>query len=107
MLRGDTLKVKYANDVKGIYNDKGINGLISWVSNIDFKVNPNPLWEAGRLAMMGRRNEALNFVEKAFNEHHPDIPGINNNSEFDFIRSESRFQDIIKKMGLSDYQKRK
>jgi hypothetical protein len=50
--------------------------------------------------------EALNWLEKALEEHISALPNINNNSDFDKLHSEPRFQTIIKKMGLSKYSKK-
>jgi hypothetical protein len=45
-------------------------------------------------------------LEKALEENVTYLPGINNDHDFDILRSEPRFQAIIKKMGLSEYAKK-
>lgn len=37
-------------------------------------------------------------------KRYPDLPGINCDMDFEELRDEPRFQALIKKMGLSDYQ---
>jgi hypothetical protein len=54
---------------------------------------------------VGKKEAALDWLEKAFKASLPDLPFINSNPDFDSLRSEPRFQAIIKKMGLSEYQK--
>jgi len=54
----------------------------------------------------GNKDEALDMLERCLEEKSVHLPLINNTPDFDIIRKEQRFQSIIKKMGLSDYQKR-
>jgi TolB-like protein/AraC-like DNA-binding protein len=107
-LLSDLLKRKDTSLVKDVYNKSGINGLLNWMNELELvKENPNPFFLATRYAMLGNKEETLKWIEKEFDERHPDLARINNNPDYDFIRSEPRFQAIIKKMGLSEYQKRK
>ena len=94
--------------IKEVYSKSGTNGLLNYLVELQLK-NPEPssFALAHWYAMLGRKEEALNWLEKAFEEHYiyiMYIPRINCNPDFDNIRSEPRFQEIIKKMGLSDYQ---
>jgi hypothetical protein len=68
------------------------------------KSNPNPLSLAENYAKIGKKENALNWLEKASENPPSTFPRINNNPDFDNIRSEPRFKAILKKMGLSDYQ---
>jgi len=43
------------------------------------------------------------LLEKAFENPPPGFANINNDPDLDNLRSEPRFQAIIKKMGLSEY----
>jgi len=104
----DTLNSKNVNLISDIYNKSGINGLWNWLIELERKKSiPNPFTLANIYAKLNQKEEALNWLEKAFEEHCPDIPVINNSPDYDNLRSEPRFQAIIKKMGLSEYQKRK
>ncbi len=107
-LLSDPLKRKDPGLVKDVYNKSGINGLLNWMNELELvKEKPNPVFLATRYAMLGNKENTLKWIEKEFEERHPELTRINNNPDYDFIRSEPRFQAIIKKMGLSEYQKRK
>jgi len=60
----------------------------------------SPMAMAERAARLHRREEALHYLEQAYEEHAtqmvrlPDLPAL------DFLRSEPRFQGILRKMGL-------
>jgi TolB-like protein len=104
MLR-DTSTIKLANVVKDVYKKSGMNGIIDWLVELELK-NPksDPLSIAGWYAKLDKKDEALNWLEKAFEKHRHEIPRINNCPDFDNLRSELRFKTLIKKMGLEEYQ---
>jgi len=52
---------------------------------------------------LNRKNEALTWLEKAFELHQQDMPRINNNPYLDNLRNEHRFLALIEKMGLTPY----
>ncbi len=101
----DTLKINNSIEVKDVYNKSGINGLWNLLIESELKKsNPNLIALAVAYVKIGKKVEALGFLEKAFVNKLPDLPLINNNPDLDNLRSEPRFQVIIKKMGLSEYQ---
>jgi TolB-like protein len=98
---GDTLTIKE------VYNKSGINGIKNWLIERELnKSNPSSLFIAGTYAWLGKKEEALNWLDKAFEEKNTGLPAVNNDPIFENLRSEPRFQAIIKKMGLSEYQKK-
>jgi TolB-like protein/AraC-like DNA-binding protein len=100
----DTLRTKYTGVVKNVYDKSGLNGVWSWLIELELKrSNPSLILIASWYASLGKKEEALTWLEKAFKERVPGLPRINNDPEFDEIRSEPRFLAIIIKMGLSDY----
>jgi TolB-like protein/Tfp pilus assembly protein PilF len=104
----DTLKVINSNTVKDVYNKSGIDGLWNWLIELELKKSkPSPSTLSNRYAKLGKNEEALFWLGKASENPPPGFSGINNNPDYDNLRSEPRFQAIIKKMGLSEYQKRK
>jgi len=104
----DTSTVIYTNIVKDVYNKSGMNGLLIWWIELQLKdPKPSCLSIARCYAIMDKREEAFGWLERAFEQKSSDIPRINNNPDFDNLRSELRFQAIIEKMGLSEYQKNK
>jgi TolB-like protein len=103
----DTLTARNANMVKDIYNKSGMNGIFEWLIELELKsADPSPMSLARWYAILDKKDESLDWLEKAFDEHQPSIPRININPDFDIVRSEPRFQAMIKKMGLSEYANR-
>jgi len=103
----DTLTARNANMVKDIYNKSGMNGIFEWLIELELKnPEPDPLTIAIWYAKMNKKDEALNWLEKAFEKRPPGIPRINTNPDFDNLRSEPRFLAIIEKLGLSEYAKK-
>ena len=101
----DTLNIKNANFVRDIYGKDGMNGLLKWLIEHELKNSqPSYLTLARIYNMLGNKDAVLDCLEKAFENPPPDIARINNDPNFDNIRSEPRFQAILKKMGLSNYQ---
>jgi len=101
----DTLVAKNAKYLKEVYLKSGINGLWNWLLELELKRStPNPVSLAKRYTKVGKKEEALFWLEKYFDTHPSDLPRINNDPELEILRSEPRFQAMLKKMGLSDYQ---
>ena len=53
-------------------------------------------------AFLGENQEALTYIEKMYETRNRSIIGIGNNVFFKDLRSEPRFQAILKKMRLDD-----
>ncbi len=107
LLRGDSLAVKYAGLLKDVYNKSGIKG--AWTLLLEFNLKqstPNPLVLASTYTGMDKKEEALNWLEKALENRSIQLPRINNDPLYESLRSEPRFQAIIKKMGLSEYARK-
>jgi tetratricopeptide (TPR) repeat protein len=52
------------------------------------------------LSIAGDRAQALDWLERAYQERNPSMPFIGCDSVFDPLRSEPRFQALLRKMGL-------
>jgi TolB-like protein len=91
--------------IKKAYSNSGTNGLLNYLIELQLK-SPEPFaFELARYySLLGRKEEALHWLEKSFEERYFFLPRINTDPDFDNIRSEPGFQEIIIKMGLSDYQ---
>ena len=96
---GDTLTIKE------VYNKSGINGIFNWITK--FEVNKSDFrFLSIFYYKLGKKEEELMQLEKALKDNSGGLPGINNDPDFDNLLSEPRFEAIIKKMGLSEYQKK-
>jgi TolB-like protein len=105
-LKRDNLNTKHIRTVRKIYTRSGLNGLINWLINWEIKMtNPDPYILAIWHILLGKNEQTLGYLEKAIENRMVAIPMINNDPDFDSLRSEARFQALIKKMGLSEYQK--
>jgi len=52
-------------------------------------------------AVLGDKEQAFDWLEKAFAEHTPLLPIIKLGPGFNDLRSDRRFADLLKRMGLS------
>jgi len=58
-------------------------------------------WQIGTLyTRAGKKEEALDWLEKAYAAHDPNMPYISPDPIFDILRDEPRFQDILRRMKL-------
>jgi TolB-like protein len=104
ILKRDSLFAGDINIMREKYTNSGIMGIYDWLINTQ-PGKPDPITLARWYAKLDKRNEAITWLEKAVEIRMVEIPRINNDLDFDKIRSEPGFQAIIKKMGLSEYQK--
>jgi len=104
-LHNDTLSAKYSYNAMDVYNKSGFEGILNlmlkWVSETQ---NKSYLGGAMANSLLGNKKETLDCLEKAFEQRSPEIPRINNSPYYEFLRKEPRFQVLINKMGLTDYQ---
>ena len=62
-----------------------------------------PSWQIATLYCRAEmKEEALEWLEKAYEEHDSNMPYISIDPLFDFLRNEQRFQHILKKMNLPE-----
>jgi TolB-like protein/AraC-like DNA-binding protein len=89
-----------------IYRRSGMNGIWNWLIETEFKKSRPSSWDLTFWFLrIDKKDRALNMLERLYEEKIFLLPTINNNTDLGIIRSEPRFQAIIKKMGLTDYQK--
>ncbi len=51
-------------------------------------------------AQLGEKEEALAWLEKAYRERDPWLMDINVRAEFDSLRDDPRFQDLLRRMNF-------
>jgi len=60
-----------------------------------------PSWQIATLYCRAeKKEEALEWIEKAYEEHDSNMPYISVDPIFDFLRDEPRFHNLLKKMDL-------
>jgi len=60
-------------------------------------------WQIGTLyTRSGDGQPALDHLERAFEEHDPNIPSMSVDPIFDYLRDEPRFRAMIQRLGLPE-----
>jgi tetratricopeptide (TPR) repeat protein len=98
----DPVYSKYATEMMNIYNKFGYKAALEFLLKVEIE-NKNPIFIAVLCITLNRKEEALTWLEKAYEEHHSMLYNIYYAWPFSSLRSEPRFQAIIRKMGLSEY----
>jgi tetratricopeptide (TPR) repeat protein len=115
----DSLNAKHIQYVREeIYNRSGWRSVLNWLTEFELKnVIPSLSFAVCWEEMPDRKSEMLDCLEKKMHIHtseydritkcKDDLPRINSNPDFDFLRSEPRFIKLIEKMDLAKYHSRK
>ena len=56
---------------------------------------------AAAYARLGDKNQALAWLEKAYTQHSTELTSLKVSPVYDFLRSDPRFQDLLRRVGLS------
>ena len=99
-----SLTQKYSFNIAKVYNDFGMDGIFRELilSELKFPDGNTLILLAEHHAFLGENQEALTYIEKMYETRNRSIIGIGNNVFFKDLRSEPRFQAILKKMRLDD-----
>jgi hypothetical protein len=62
----------------------------------------DPVWIAADYAALGEKRKAFEWLDKAFQMHASGLPyvKVDHRFEFEALRPDSRFQDLLRRMGL-------
>ena len=60
-----------------------------------------PFYFATAFVGMGKQKEAMEALEEGYKAHDPDMVGVNSTAWFEPLRSDPRFQDLLRRMNLS------
>ena len=87
-----------------IYKRQGMKGLISWMVEFDVKW-PNiwPPWVAILYTLLGEKQLALDWLEKSYESRSSDLPEIIKSADYEILRSEPRYLELLRKMGLNEW----
>jgi TolB-like protein/DNA-binding winged helix-turn-helix (wHTH) protein len=95
---------KSAAELEAAFRKGGARGAVEWQLAHWRKLHPNeyvpPLHFAAKYARLGRKDEALRYLEQAYDEHVPWLIFIQSEPDFDSLHSDPRYQAIVKKLGL-------
>jgi serine/threonine protein kinase/Tfp pilus assembly protein PilF len=87
------------------YKEAGYSGALSQVAEMLIARSRTTFvtpWQIGTLyTRAGKNDEALEWLEKAYKAHDPNMPYISIDPIFDGLRNEPRFQDLLRQMKLS------
>ncbi|MGE5419219.1 MAG: hypothetical protein ACM3UT_03490 [Chloroflexota bacterium] len=86
---------------KEIYDSAGFDGILYKLIEA---FPENYYTNATRYSKLGKKDEAIRCLENAYKNHTPAFFRINCCYDFNFLRSDPRFQALLEKIGLADYQ---
>ena len=92
------------NRLRGAYQVGGEQGL--WREQIEIlTIDSSPsfkslLWVAEAYTLLGQKDKAFEWLARAVDAKHPGTNGLKVDPIFDPLRSDSRFQDLMRRVGL-------
>ena len=91
---------KQLNDT---YNLEGFTGLLKYLILMEIKrTSPDILLLAKWNARIGKKKEALKWLKIAFDNHLSQLPKINNDPDFENLRREAGFKELISNLKLAE-----
>jgi tetratricopeptide (TPR) repeat protein len=108
---------KYDNEIMDAYKRSGIEGLFTWLINININrsvpaagMNGHPFFIAWWYAIIGNMENSIYWLERNM-ETKPRLYEYFNliatNPDFDILRNDPRFLAIVEEIGLASYHTRK
>jgi serine/threonine protein kinase/tetratricopeptide (TPR) repeat protein len=94
----DALDLAYGYAVAGRREDS--LGLLRQVMAQPHKSYMPALWVARVYTALGEKEDALKWLRKAYDERSPQLPFLNVDPRWDPLRSDPRFQDLLRRMKL-------
>jgi TolB-like protein/DNA-binding winged helix-turn-helix (wHTH) protein len=100
-LAGDNETVE---GLRTAYRQGGYKATLVWLFNQNKKDALTgyvpPMDQATITARLGRGDEAIAYLEQAYQQHSPALLNIQNMEQFDFLHGDPRYRSIIKRVGL-------
>jgi TolB-like protein/AraC-like DNA-binding protein len=91
--------------IDSIYAEKGKEGFIRFIIEFELQLKRygSSLSEiAGFYSIINEKDSATTYLERSFESGHGDLVRVIGEKDFDNIRSEPRFKELIRKMNLED-----
>ena len=97
-------EVGSATAVRQVFGRGGYKAVLQWqLSDLGKKATrqyTSPLDFADIYAHLKRKDEAIRYLEQAYEEHAPGLVHIQGDPNLDFLHSDPRYEAILNKMGL-------
>lgn len=103
-LNNDSEQLALVKAVSHEYAKSGYRGalkrLVALQEEQAKRIYIDPAWIAGNYALLGEKDRAFTLLEKAYGEKSGGVLGIKAFPAFDSLRSDPRYADLLKRMGL-------
>jgi len=89
--------------IKGVYSVSGFKGLCTWFIQMEgdpSTSNYSPFDVASDYALLGDKDKAFQWLEKAYDMRSQALSTIKWGAQFSSLRSDPRYADLLKRMGL-------
>lgn len=94
----------HGEDIQRAYRQGGYKGVVrDYIAEKRHASSPHyvsPVDMALNFAELGDREQTLALLEAAYNEHSPRLLWIQNYRAYDFLHSDARYRELVRKMGL-------
>ncbi len=91
--------------IKGVYAVSGFKGLCTWLIQMEGDPSTsdyNPFDVAQYYALLGDKDKAFQWLEKAYDTHNQGLASIKWNTVLNRLRSDPRYADLLKRIGLPE-----
>ena len=92
-------------ELEDAFKTTGAKGYWRKVIDLEFDLHsgkPHPVTLAKLYSELGERDKAFELLEKGYSERSPLLVWLKVSPEFDGIRSDSRFTDLMRRVGLPE-----
>jgi hypothetical protein len=79
--------------------------LRAWIEDSEKSANRefvSPFAVASMFGMLGDKTSGMRWLEKAYDDRGVDLVTVKVEPVFDFLHSDPRFQDLLRRIGLED-----
>jgi len=95
---------KEIEEIRNVYEKSGIRGVIqsglNYLKKLSEQQYVSPFTFADLYALLDKKDQAFEWLDKAYEERSPMLVYLRNHPDFDNLRSDPRFKVLLKKIGL-------